>query len=136
MAFRLTKDQKVRLRDLGEEITKEKAALDAVSADAFGKIEVEVERLLGAHQTYADLVVTIGGEVEGWADELEGEWDDKSERWQEGERGQAVREWIEEIRSIGNGLSNIDPPDISFDPPDDADDFSERLGDIAEEPGI
>ena len=136
MAFRLTRDQKVRLRDLGDQIAKEKAELDAVSADALGKIEVEIERLLGAHQTYADVVVAAGGEVEGWADELEAEWDDKSERWQEGERGQAVREWIEEIRSIGNEMSNIDAPDISFDPPDDADDYSERLGDIAEEPGL
>jgi hypothetical protein len=63
-------------------------------------------------------------------------WDDKSERWQEGERGQAVREWIEEIRSIGNEMSSFDAPDISFDPPDDADDYSERLGDLPEEPGI
>lgn len=37
MAFRLTKDQKVRLRDLGDLIAKEKAALEAVSADALGR---------------------------------------------------------------------------------------------------
>ncbi|ARK07508.1 hypothetical protein LAV_00133 [Sphingobium phage Lacusarx] len=36
------------------------------------------------------------------------EFNDKSEKWQEGERGDATREWIDEIEGVSGELVDVD----------------------------
>lgn len=53
------------------------------------------------------------------------EFDEKSENWQEGDRGSATQEWLDTLDNIGNTLEDIDSP---FD-----DDGIEEIVSILEE---
>lgn len=50
------------------------------------------------------------------AEEARNEWDDRSEKWQEGDAGQSANEWIEKVEAAGE-RDDIDEPPT----PDDAD---------------
>jgi molecular chaperone DnaK (HSP70) len=55
------------------------------------------------------------GFVEDIKNERQEEFDDKSERWQEGERGEAAQEWLqswENAESELSEISNVEPPDL------------------------
>lgn len=46
-------------------------------------------------------------EVQDVADELQGEYDDKSEKWQEGEAGQAMADQIEAIAGAADSIGDV-----------------------------
>lgn len=69
--------------------------------------------------------------VDGIAEEAQSEFDDKSEKWQEGERGDAVSSWIDELR-------NADlPEEIDLTVPEDIPEpdisHAETLGGLPED---
>lgn len=44
-------------------------------------------------------------------DDAEGEYDDKSDKWQEGDRGTAAREWIDSFDNIELNDAEIEEPE-------------------------
>jgi hypothetical protein len=70
------------------------------------------------------------GEAKAFAEQvasrLEGEYDDKSEKWQEGEAGEAAAEFRDAWQSVDlEDLANEWPEDLAIEDPDHAPELSE-----------
>lgn len=99
MAFKLTKTDEQALEKLHKEADELKDKL-AVEADAANeKIQEAVEHLNGFVRAYNEKVSEIREKIGEIASNFRGEFDDKSESWQEGDRGQEVDSFIQEWES-------------------------------------
>jgi len=94
MAFKLSKDQKSRLE------THRMAYLDAV---------MDMNAKASEFAQFLDEII----------EEKQGEFDEKSEKWQEGEKGEAAKEWIEAFEEVKGELEGLDVPE-EFDLNDEA----------------
>jgi len=131
MAFKLTKEQTTARDALAGRLEEAREKLDSAVVDfndtitaARGVLQEEIDAyngLLSEAKTFADEV----------AQEWENEFEEKSERWQEGDTGQAVRELIEAWQNVDFEGVDIDTPDpeVSFD----AEVHSELLTDLPTE---
>lgn len=96
MAFRLTKAEDARKSELEGELNKLFGEADDAKSDLNEKISELVaefnEKYLGPLNEKID---EARGFVEDIKNERQEEFDDKSERWQDGERGEAAQEWLQ-----------------------------------------
>lgn len=113
MAFKLSKSDLQRrdgyvsqLRELHDKLTDAIREYNAKLAD----LKAPVEAALAA---YNEVVEEARGFVEDLASEHRGAFDDKSESWQNGDKGQAVSEWID-------ALENADIAEAEVEFPEDA----------------
>ena len=111
MAFTLTKAE-IKDRDDVVEAARRKLGILNAAITQFN------ERLEEQRSILDDAVNDCNGAMQDVADFLErikerlnGEYDDKSEKWQEGEKGTAVRDWIDTFE--------IDFMDIDVEVPND-----------------
>lgn len=74
----------------------ERKALDVHTAK-LKKLREEIAAKIAEYNEEVDNFTNTRDEA---ADRVQGEYDDKSERWQEGERGQAVSGWLDEVREV------------------------------------
>lgn len=74
----------------------ERKNLDAHTA----KLKKLREEILAKIEEYNEEVDNFTNARDEAADRVQNEYDYKSERWQEGERGQAVAAWLEEVREV------------------------------------
>ena len=117
MAFKFTKQEETRRDALRDKLEEARAHLDLevdaeirIIEDAYAAINASFER-------YNEVLVEAQGFVEDIASEREGEFDDKSERWQEGERGDATRDWITTLQDTAT--DQLEPLEaLSFEPPE------------------
>jgi uncharacterized protein YukE len=85
------------------------------------------DALVSAIEEYNARLDDLHGTIEAAKDELQGEFDEKSERWQEGDKGQAVSAWLDDIGSkadeIADGI-DVEVADIDavIDFPDEPED--------------
>jgi hypothetical protein len=122
MAFKLDKKDKER-RDLLVDQLRE----------AWGKIEdavevynIEVSKLRAdvdkAVSDYNEVIEEARGFAEDVATQAESEYDDKSEKWQQGEKGQSAAAWRDEWQGLeADALDASWPDDYSIDDPEHAD---------------
>jgi hypothetical protein len=95
MAFKLDKQEIARRERLVGELTEARGKLqDAVSVFNAAVEELKAP-LLAALESYNEVIEETRGFVEDIASAADGQFDDKSEKWQEGDKGQQVREWID-----------------------------------------
>lgn len=121
--MKLTKQEQKEHADLFKELT----AANAKVADAFeallDSLRSAPEALNGELTTRNKIVTRINEFVTNVHDRLEGEFDDKSERWQEGEAGQAAQGLIEawgnvemaeaeEVEIVEPELEDVDADDF------------------------
>lgn len=127
MTFKVNKEMQTTLLDMQADINEAWRNLDDIQTNLFAKIQAIVADINEARSIYSGKLEDAKRVVDQFADEMESEYDDKSERWQESERGELVREWIDEIRSKSDEIEELDdysleelelPEDISetFDP--------------------
>ena len=95
MAFKLTKSQVVKINAL--------ASL----------LESQADEVKGAISSYNETLANSRSLLEDVACELDSEFENKSERWQEGERGEAVRAWIDLFEETCNDLEDLEMPEFS-----------------------
>jgi len=132
MAFKLTKSEIARKGDLQTEM-----------ADARGKLEdalrvynaecAELRAPLEAALTaYNEQLEEVKGFVEDIANQADDEYSNKSERWQDGDKGQSARQWIDDWQG-----AEFEPVEITFpddlEIPDEDIDHDGRLEGLAEE---
>jgi hypothetical protein len=86
--------------------------------------EADTARLL---EKFAEIQSEACAIMEDAASEAESYYDEKSEKWQEGERGQAYSEWKDRLREIADSLGEaLDAPDLTMpDEPDWLNSFRE-----------
>lgn len=109
-----------RLAEASEAVT---AAFEAVNAEIDAKITPAIE----AYNAAVD-------EVDGWKDDIVREQDEhfdgRSEKWQDGEAGQAYASWKSEFEGLD--LSHVDDA-TALEPP--AMDHADAIAALPEEPG-
>jgi hypothetical protein len=132
MAFKADK-YTLKTRDTMVLALKEKreemdAALEAYNA-AISPLSADLRTAI---DEYNSILFDVRAFVEEFATEMQSEFEERSERWQEGERGEVVSGWISELES------QTDFEDIDFEEPQgiviDAPDHSELLDDLQLEP--
>lgn len=90
------------------------------------------ERATKAIATMLQCAEDIRATLENEFDTLRGEFDDKSERWQESERGESVSAWLDSIEELATESIDVDDTDsITLD---DLSDLVSRLVDFESEP--
>ena len=97
MAFKITKSQMKELGDFAEDIGDCWRELEDVTNSANERIKAILAEVTTKRAEYEGKVEDAKRLADGIADDLRSEFDDKSENWQEGERGQVVDEWIDEL---------------------------------------
>jgi hypothetical protein len=133
MAFKLSKSDIARRDELTEAVRNARSELDdEINAynEKLGELKAEVETALNA---YNEKLADLKSWAEDIASEADSEWNDKSERWQEGDKGEAARTWIDEWQGFSAEDIEIEwPEDVSIDTMDDAADDVEQLPEEAE----
>ena len=115
MAFKLDKGDTARKVKLVEELQEARGELeDAVSVYNAAVAELKAP-LDAAVEKYNDVLEEARGFAEDIGNTADGEFDDKSEKWQEGERGQAAREWIDARQQAAFDAYEIEYPDELFE---------------------
>jgi hypothetical protein len=118
-------DIAARLRDAASDIESAVEKFNTATAKAKGELEAAVmtynERMAEADE-FRD--VTVG--------DMQGHFDEKSEKWQESERGQAYLNWINEWEGAELGEVEIDFPNDLETPDLSAADVLEGLPDDPE----
>lgn len=103
----------------------EEAKLDALIEDARSELEelnneiiqanYELERIkdnVGAAVTrYNGELRKLRAFIEAWVEEWRTEWEDKSEKWQDSERGEAISQWMDEWQNVMLEEAELDLPD-------------------------
>lgn len=122
MAFKLTKAELDRKTQIEGNLTDKIAKLED------GKRELE-EAITALVDTFNDDYVApmneALNEAHGFADDIanerQSEYDDKSDRWQEGDRGQGAYSWLSAVesgRDACDELTFMQSPTLDFDMPD------------------
>lgn len=100
MAFKLTREELDRKNELLHKLHAERTTIDE-AVEAFNEaLTVARDKLNASIDTYNEAREEVRGFVEDIARQAEEDYGDKSERWQEGERGEQVQEWINELQSF------------------------------------
>jgi hypothetical protein len=100
VVFKISKDEQKTIDEVIATFTEKKDELaEAVIAhnEAVNAARAKLDDVLTEVNEARD---AIYGAIEGIKDEKQNEFDDKSERWQEGDRGQATTTWIESIEAF------------------------------------
>lgn len=102
------------------------AAADRVLADyqarqesknmAFKIKTKEFDELSTLRKTAEDAVVEYKEKLQSLFDDFDGEYGERSEKWQEGDKGQEVRGWLDEIEQVLSDLDNVDIGEVSQEP--------------------
>jgi F0F1-type ATP synthase membrane subunit b/b' len=122
VAFRLTKQEDARKSELESELEQ----LVGETTDGLEELKEKITALVDDFnkefvEPLSEKITEAYGFVEDIMNERQGEFDDKSERWQEGERGQAAQSWLQDWENGLQGLeapSLLEAPDLYFDVPD------------------
>jgi len=131
MLFKLGKEQNEQRDTLATRIQEEREALDtAVTAfnDAMTTARADLQEKIDA---YNEVLAEAKSFVDDVAQNWENDFEEKSERWQEGEKGEAVRAMIEAWQNADLEEVSVDMPDeeVSFD----AEMHDELLNDLPSE---
>lgn len=134
MGFKLTRAEENRRDILRDKIADAKADFDQAMEAELKVIEDALGSINAARTTYNEIVSEAFGFLDDIVNEREGEFDEMSERWQEGERGEVTQSWIESLQEARDEL--IDVEEIMIDLPDTASlpDHAEVLDNLQTEP--
>lgn len=133
MAFRISKAERAELESFATRLTKEQADLEAVLSEQGAIIEAAYERINGAIDTYNGATADAKSFIEDIGSQAESDFEEKSDRWQEGERGEATREWIDAIDNVVSELEEIEQ--FTFETPSlDLEDQAELINNLEDEP--
>lgn len=137
MAFKFSKADSQRLANIRDRLAVARSELDEVIEKEIATIEDSYAAMNAAVETYNDFLGEARGFVEDLANEHEGEYDDKSENWQDGERGQATRQWLDALQEVYDTRLD-DVEDFVFESPAlagmEPEDHAEIIDNIPPEP--
>jgi hypothetical protein len=108
VAFRLTKAELAQKNELEEELEK----LTGEIEDGKAQLLEDIQKLCDEFDTkyiepFNSLLERTRGFVEDIQRERQEEFDDKSDRWQEGERGQSAQDWLNEWEQATGYMDDI-----------------------------
>jgi hypothetical protein len=135
MAFKVTKDEKAAIDAAVDAALRAKEAFEAEVDRVNAKLDELRDELAGKVSAYNEAVESVSAVAQELVDRLRGEYDDKSEKWQESERAEAVSSWIDDLENLTRHDSlDAEVSDVSVEEPEWVDDkFNESFRDQPEE---
>lgn len=131
MAFKLDKQELARSAKLQEELAEARGKLEDEVSAFNAAVEEAKAPVVAALETYNAVVEEARGFAEDIANAADGEIDDKSDKWREGERGQAASEWKDAWESAEFDAVEIEfPEELAI--PDEEIDHDGRLEQLPE----
>lgn len=129
---RLSKTQLAEKARLLEQLQQAGSRLEEAVADFNRKVEEAKAPVDQAVEEYNAVLAEAKAFAEGIAADAQSHYDDKSEKWQEGERGQAYQAWIGEWENV-----NLDDLEVELPAEVELPELSavDELDGIADEPG-
>jgi hypothetical protein len=117
MSFKLSKEQSAEREALAALLRKRAAALNIAIAAFNREVEPFAEAVAEAQNEYNEVLASARTLASNIAEAAQEEFDAKSERWQEGEKGLQVRSWVEQWQmslddidlELPEALTEIDP---------------------------
>jgi hypothetical protein len=110
MAFKVTKEQSAQIKALVQKLVDQATAVEATQATANETIAAALATVVVEVERYNEVLGEARELVEDIATDFRGQFDDKSEKWQEGEKGQEVNEFIEQYEHTS--FDDLDVPEI------------------------
>lgn len=112
MAFKITKGENDRIAALLSKLDTSRILINAKLDEYRGEME-------GLVEGYNEIREELRGVLEDIHNAKQDEYDDKSDNWREGERGEATYEWLskleEAMNTVSDDLTVEIPEDIEFD---------------------
>ena len=130
MAFKLTKAEHHERALIVEKLTEAKTEVEEAIAAFNAKMEEAWAEVSAKIETYNETVTAAAEFRDNIVEQRQGEWDDKSERWQEGDRGQSAQGWISEWEGASLEPLEVEQPE-ELEVPDM--DHDETLGGLPDE---
>lgn len=110
MAFKISKSEDAQLTAIQTELASAKAELDTAVEDMNDALVTAADALTDRLAEYNDKLEAARAFIADIVSQAEEDFSDKSERWQEGERGEICRAWIDEWEQVN--LEDVIAPDI------------------------
>lgn len=129
MAFKLTKAERKELADHAERLGELRAEVERKFEELTQALGPMTDGVNDAIRRYNEALDALKAFAEGIADEHRSAYDDKSETWQNGDRGQAADEFVTAWEGVADTYAEVD--EISVVEPDapelhDVDDLPEE----------
>lgn len=83
---------------------------------AFKIRKADYDELTKLHSAVAEAITAYRNKLDEVYQEFNGDYDDKSEKWQEGEKGEAVKSWLDEMSEQLDVLENFELNEIAQEP--------------------
>jgi hypothetical protein len=129
---KLSRTDAARKRELVDGLRAAQEGLEAAARDFNQAVDAAAGPLEAATNKYNEALAEAREFAEGVASDIESHYDDKSERWQEGERGQAVQEMLGEWQGFDAEDLDVHRPE-EYELPDGL--AADALESLPEEPG-
>lgn len=115
MAMRLTKAERDQIKGEEQILRDAWSTLEDATDEANQKIRDVLEELAAAQSAYDGKVQDARSLMEEIFSSLRGDYDDKSERWQDSERGVEFDEWITNLETMAQDLEAYETEDIEWE---------------------
>lgn len=134
MAFKLTKSEEARRIKLRDDLIEAREVMMTEVAQQEDRIRAAVAAINRSFENYNEVLQEARGFVEDIHAERDDEFEERSERWQEGDRGDEAREWLDALQEVIDAMEDIAP--VEIDPFEiDPENHAELLDDMPEGAG-
>src|SRR5262245_48455400 len=122
--FKLSKAEIDRRQELVDQLTELRGKLEDAVSEFNSKVEELKAPVTSALEAYNEALGEARSFAEDIASEGDSARDQKSDKWQESERGEASRGWVEEWQNVSLDDIEIEfADDLPFDAPSHAEDL-------------
>ncbi len=135
MAFKLSKSEAAERALLVDQLTEAKTEMTEAIEAFNAKMEQEWQEVREKIDEYNEKLSEAAEFRDNIVQAKQDEWDGRSEKWQDGERGSAAGDWIREWETANFDELDIANPEPIDVPDTDADEDLGSLPDAMEDPG-
>lgn len=128
---RLTKERVSERDALASKLTDARADLDKALSDFNTKMQEAFGPVEAAREAYNAVVGEANTYIETVKGDQENHYNDKTEKWQDGEKGQAYSSWMEAFDLQISEIDGFEPDPVEYEEPDYG---AEDLSNLPEEP--
>jgi len=121
MTTKFSKEESSRLADYVGKLQEQRDTIGAL----WEPLTLMITNINAEIDTYNEIVQEARGFVEDIASEVESFVDDKSDKWRDGERGEAIQSWLDELRGVE--LEDVEQVEVPEEPTFDHDGTLENI---------
>jgi hypothetical protein len=121
MAFKITKTEHARVASLTANLDRKREEIN----EKLNEVRTMFEQML---EDFNETREELRGFIEDIISEKESDFEDKSDNWRDGDRGQATEAWIESLRDVETALQD----DLEVEIPEDIE-FPDELRTLLDE---